>query len=125
MAGSTLTLVTSVADFCRYTPTRRDMRIGLAASALAAALVDTFVGGYAAAATGETNPFVAVADLTTSNALLALLLVAIVVQGISANIRQRLHGRPVAREHRPAARPAAGDDPRRRGRRRRSRPSRT
>jgi cytosine/uracil/thiamine/allantoin permease len=56
------------------------------ASAVAAVVVDTFVGGYAAAATGETNPFVAVADLTGSNALLALLLVAIVVQGISVNI---------------------------------------
>jgi NCS1 family nucleobase:cation symporter-1 len=86
MAGSSLTLVTSVADFCRYTPTRRDVRIGLTASALAAALVDTFIGGYAAAATGETNPFVALADLTATKAVLGLLLVAIVVQGISANI---------------------------------------
>src|SRR5581483_4909690 len=86
MAGSTLTLVTNVADFCRYTPTRRDVRIGLAGSAIAAVIVDTFVGGYAAAATGETNPFIAVADLTSSKALLAVLLVAIVVQGISANI---------------------------------------
>jgi NCS1 nucleoside transporter family len=86
MAGSSLTLVTSVADFCRYTPTRRDVRIGLTASALTAVAVDTFIGGYAAAATGETNPFVALADLTTNRALLALLLVAIVVQGISANI---------------------------------------
>ncbi len=49
-------------------------------------VVDAFVGGYAAAATGETNPFIAVAELTSSKALLALLLVAIVVQGISANI---------------------------------------
>lgn len=86
MAGSSLTLVTSVADFCRYTPTRRDVRIGLTASALAAAFVDTFIGGYAAAATGETNPFVAVAELTSSQVVLALLLVAVVVQGISANI---------------------------------------
>ncbi len=86
MAGSTLTIVTSIADFCRYTPTRRDVRIGLMTSALAAVLVDTFVGGYAAAATGETNPFVAVADLTGNRALLALLLVAIVVQGVSANL---------------------------------------
>jgi cytosine permease len=62
------------------------VRIGLTASALAAALVDTFIGGYAAAATGETNPFIALADLTASKVLLALLLVAIVVQGISANI---------------------------------------
>jgi NCS1 family nucleobase:cation symporter-1 len=86
MAGSTLTLVTSVADFCRYTPTRRDVRVGLMGSAITAVLVDTFIGGYAAAATGERNPFVAVADLTGSKALLAILLVAIVVQGISANI---------------------------------------
>lgn len=86
MAGSTLTLVTNAADFCRYTPTRRDVRIGLLGSAIAAVVVDTFVGGYAAAATGQTNPFIAVADLTTSKALLVILLVAIVVQGISANI---------------------------------------
>jgi cytosine/uracil/thiamine/allantoin permease len=86
MAGSSLTLVTSVADFCRYTPTRRDVRIGLVSSALLAVAVDTFIGGYAAAATGETNPFVAVADLTSSHVLLAILLVAVVAQGISANI---------------------------------------
>jgi NCS1 nucleoside transporter family len=86
MCGASLTLVTSVADFCRYTPTRRDMRVGYAASALMAAVVTTFVGGYAAAATGETNPFIAVADLTSSEALLVLLLGAIVVQGIAANI---------------------------------------
>ena len=36
MAGATLTLVGNIADFCRYTPTRRDMRIGLVASSLAA-----------------------------------------------------------------------------------------
>jgi NCS1 family nucleobase:cation symporter-1 len=86
MCGASLTLVTSVADFCRYTPTRRDMRIGYAASALSAAVVTTFIGGYAAAATGETNPFIAVVDLTSSKALLVLLLAAIVVQGIAANI---------------------------------------
>ena len=86
MCGASLTLVTNVADFCRYTPTRRDMRIGLVASALASAAVTTFVGGYAAAATGETNPFVAVADLTSSDVLLVALLAAIVVQGLAANI---------------------------------------
>ncbi len=86
MCGASLTLVTSVADFCRYTPTRRDMRIGLAASALLSAVVTTFVGGYAAAATGEVNPFIAVAELTRNNVLLVLLLIAIVVQGIAANI---------------------------------------
>ena len=84
--GASLTLVTSMADFCRYTPTRRDMRIGLGASALLSAAVTTFVGGYAAAATGQLNPFIAVSELTGSNVLLALLLVAIVVQGLAANI---------------------------------------
>ena len=86
MCGASLTLVTNVADFCRYTPTRRDMRIGLSASALISAVVTTFVGGYAAAATGEINPFIAVAELTTSDPLLMLMLAAIVVQGTAANI---------------------------------------
>jgi NCS1 family nucleobase:cation symporter-1 len=86
IAGSSLTLVTNVADTCRYTPTRRDVRIGLFTSAITAVVIDAFVGGYAAAATGETNPFVAVAALTASKPLLAVLLVAIVVQGIAANI---------------------------------------
>jgi cytosine permease len=86
MAGASLTLVGNVADFSRYTSTRRDMRIGLVASALSAAAVTTFVGGYAAAATGETNPFVAVADLTSSTPMLVAIALAIVVQGLAANI---------------------------------------
>jgi len=86
MAGASLTLVGNIADFCRYTPTRRDMRIGLLASALTATVVTTFVGAYAAAATGETNPFVAVSQLTSSTVLLVALAAAIVVQGIAANI---------------------------------------
>ena len=45
MCGSSLTLVTNVADLCRYTPTRRDMQIGLVSSALLSAAVTTFVGG--------------------------------------------------------------------------------
>jgi nucleobase:cation symporter-1, NCS1 family len=84
--GSSLTLVTNVADLCRYTPTRRDMRIGLFASAVLAVSVTTFVGGYGAAATGELNPFIAVAELTSVQPLLVLMLAAIVVQGIAANI---------------------------------------
>jgi NCS1 nucleoside transporter family len=86
MCGASLTLVTNVADICRYTPSRRDMRVGLIASSLLAAATTTFVGGYAAAATGRTNPFVAVVDLTSSKPLLAVLALAIVVQGIAANI---------------------------------------
>ena len=86
MAGASLTLVGNIADFCRYTPTRRDMRVGLFSSAILASVVTTFVGGYAAVATGETNPFVAVSQLTSSTVLLAALAIAIVVQGIAANI---------------------------------------
>jgi NCS1 nucleoside transporter family len=86
ICGSSLTLVTNVADVCRYTPRRRDMHVGLVASALASSVVTTFVGGYAAVATGRTNPFVVVSDLTSSNVLLVVLLAAIVVQSASANI---------------------------------------
>ena len=124
MCGSSLTLVTNVADFCRYTPTRRDMQIGLVSSALLSAAVTTFVGGYAAAASGDTNPFVAVSRLTSNELLLVVLLAAIVVQTLAANLDERLHGRALAGEHGTAPRAAARDDPRRRGGGRRSRPSR-
>ena len=86
MCGSSLTFVTNVADFCRYTPTRADMQIGLAASAVLSAAVTTFIGGYAAAASGETNPFVAAAGLASSDAVLVLLFVAVAVQTLAANL---------------------------------------
>src|SRR5229473_1657228 len=66
MCGASLTLVTNVADVCRYTKSRRDMRIALFGSAVTSAMVTTFVGGYAAAATGERNPFVAGAAIALS-----------------------------------------------------------
>jgi nucleobase:cation symporter-1, NCS1 family len=81
-----LTFVTNVADFCRYTPTRRDMRIGLVASALTVVALTTFLGGYVAVAAGETNPFVAVAEITSNPVVLVVLLLAIVVQTVAANI---------------------------------------
>jgi cytosine permease len=86
VSGATLTFVTSVADFTRYTPTRRQARIGLLSSALTSIVVTTFVGGYAAAATGETNPFVAIAEVTASEVVLVILLAAIVVQTTAVNI---------------------------------------
>ena len=49
---------------------------------MAAAAVDTFIGGYAGAATGETNPFAAVADLTSSYVLLAPLLVGVLADAV-------------------------------------------
>src|SRR6267143_1699876 len=84
--GASLTLVTNVADICRYTRSRRDMRVALFGSAVTSAAVTTFVGGYAAAATGESNPFVAVAGLTKVDAVLVVVLVAIVVQSLAANV---------------------------------------
>jgi len=86
MCGSSLTLVTNVADLCRYTRSRRDMRIGLVSSALLATLLTTFIGGYVAAASRESNPFVAATELTSSKAVLSLLVAAIVVQTIAANL---------------------------------------
>jgi nucleobase:cation symporter-1, NCS1 family len=86
MCGASLTYVTNIADVSRYTRTRRDMRIGLLASGLAGAFVPVWVGAYAAAATGQLNPFVAVVDLTGSTALLAVLLAALVVQTTAVNI---------------------------------------
>lgn len=86
MCGSSLTFVTNVADFCRYTPTRRDMQIGLFTSAVLSAFVTTFIGGYAAIASGDSNPFVAAASLTSNELVLVLLLAVIVVQTLAANL---------------------------------------
>ena len=86
MCGSSLTLVTNVADFCRYTPTRRDVRVGLLSSALLGTVLTTLIGGYVAAASGEANPFVAVVELTSSDVVLVVLLLVIVVQTIAANL---------------------------------------
>jgi purine-cytosine permease-like protein len=55
-------------------------------SAVLAVALTSFVGGYAAVATGATNPFVAIVDLTSSTPLLLVILLAIVVQGLAVNI---------------------------------------
>lgn len=86
MTGSSLTTVTAMADFCRYTRSSRDMKIGFWSSGLIAGFLTTFIGGYAAAASGKGNPFVAGGDLTGSKAVLVLLLVSVVVQMTAVNI---------------------------------------
>ena len=86
MGGSSLTTVTAMADFCRYTRSSRDMKIGFWASGLIAGFLTTFIGGYAAAATGQRNPFVAGSDLTGSKVILVLLLVSVIVQMTAVNI---------------------------------------
>jgi cytosine permease len=86
MCGSSLTLVTNIADLTRYTRSRRDMRIGLVGSTLAATATTSLIGGVYAVGSGETNPFVAASQLTSSDAVLSILLVAIVVQTFAANV---------------------------------------
>lgn len=86
MCGSSLTLVTNIADLTRYTRSRRDMRIGLVGSTLAATAATTLVGGVYAVGGGETNPFVAASELTSSDVVLSILLVAIVVLTFAANV---------------------------------------
>ena len=87
IVGSTLTFLPSVADFTRYTRTRRDIRIGLVASSALAMVVTTFVGAYAAAATGtKKGSFEVVTTLTESKAILAFVLLALVIQVTSVNI---------------------------------------
>ena len=86
MCGSSLTLVTNIADLCRYTRSRRDLRIGLVSSTLAATATTTLIGAVFAVGGGETNPFVAASRLTSSEAVLVILLVAVVVQTFAANL---------------------------------------
>ena len=86
MCGSSLTLVTNIADLCRYTRSRRDMRIGLVSSTLLATATTTFLGAVFAVGSGETNPFVAASQLTSSEIVLVVLLVAVVVQTFAANL---------------------------------------
>lgn len=86
MCGSSLTLVTNIADLTRYTRSRRDMRVALVGSTLAATAATTLVGGVYAVGGGETNPFVAASELTSNEVVLSILLVAIVVLTFAANV---------------------------------------
>ena len=87
IVGSTLTFLPSVADFTRYTRSRRDIRIGLVASSALAMVVTTFVGAYAAVATGTgKGSFEVVTTLTGSKAVLAFVLLTLVIQVTSVNI---------------------------------------
>jgi cytosine permease len=86
MVGSTFTFVTNVADFTCHTRSRRDAWIGLLVPTVLTTALTTFIGGYAAVATGDGNPFIAAPELTGSTALLVVLLVAILVQSTGVNV---------------------------------------
>lgn len=85
--GSQLTFLPSIADFSRYTRSRRDSDIGLYTSAMLSAVIVTFVGGFGAVAVGAVkNPFEIGAGLTSSKVVLAFLLLAVIVQSTGVNI---------------------------------------
>ena len=86
IVGSTFTFVTNVADFTCHTRSRRDAWIGLMVPSVLTTALTTFIGGYAAVATGDGNPFIAAPELTGSTALLVVLLVAILVQSTGVNV---------------------------------------
>jgi NCS1 family nucleobase:cation symporter-1 len=87
-AAGWLTMITDSADFCRYSRSRADMWIGtLSASAFGTMISGSF-GAYAAAATlGKiANPFVVVANVSTSWITLALILVFIALDNWTINV---------------------------------------
>lgn len=85
--GSQLTFLPSIADFSRYTRSRRDSDFGLYTSAMLSAVTVTFVGGFGAVAVGAVkNPFEIGPELTGSKAVLAFLLLAVIVQSTGVNI---------------------------------------
>ena len=86
MLGAQLSNATNIADFSRYARSRREMQIGFLLGAATAAFGSAWVGAYAAVASGNVNPFVAVSELTASIPLLLLVLVAIFAQTTTVNI---------------------------------------
>lgn len=87
VVGSQLTFLPSIADFSRYTRSRRDSDIGLHGSALVNAVVVTFVGGFGAVAVSAAkSPFDIGSTLTHSKAILAFLVLAVIVQCVGVNV---------------------------------------
>jgi cytosine permease len=84
--GGQASAIPSAADFCRYARSHRDVAIGFICGSGSAAFVAGWVGAYAAIAAESTSPFAAAADVTGSEVLLVLLLLAIVVQCVAVNV---------------------------------------
>jgi NCS1 nucleoside transporter family len=84
--GTQLTVVTNIADFCRYARSRPHMYAGILTGTVVGSFVASWVGAYAAVATGSLNPFVAVAELGGNAVLLAVLLIAVVLQTTAVNL---------------------------------------
>jgi cytosine/uracil/thiamine/allantoin permease len=86
MWGGQLTMVTNIADFCRYVRSHRDMQLGLVSGSTIGVFIAGWVGAYSAIAIESSNPFDAAAALTGNDILLVVLLISIVAQAISVNI---------------------------------------
>jgi nucleobase:cation symporter-1, NCS1 family len=86
MASGALSFVTSVADLCRYSTSRRGVFLGITVGAGSATFLGAWIGAYAAAATGDLNPYVAVGELAKSRLLLGALLLALLLQAVSVSV---------------------------------------
>ena len=87
-AAGWLTMITDSADFCRYSRSRADMWIGTISASAIGTMISGSLGAYAAAATlGKiANPFVVVANVSTSWITLALILVFIALDNWTINV---------------------------------------
>src|SRR5580704_10222249 len=87
-AAGWLTMITDSADFCRYSRSRMDMWVGTISASAVGTMISGSLGAYAAAATlGKTaNPFVLIANVSTSWITLALILVFIALDNWTINV---------------------------------------
>jgi len=87
-AAGWLTMITDSADFCRYSRTRTDMWVGTLSAAAIGTVLGGALGAYGAAATlGKVaNPFVLVANLSTSWLTLLFILVFIALDNWTINV---------------------------------------
>jgi NCS1 nucleoside transporter family len=87
-AAGWLTMITDSADFCRYSRSRTDMWIGTLSASAVGTMISGSLGAYAAAATlGKiANPFVLIANISTTWITLALILVFIALDNWTINV---------------------------------------
>jgi nucleobase:cation symporter-1, NCS1 family len=86
MASGALSFVTNIGDLCRYSRSRRDVFWSLVCGSVSATFLASWVGAYAAAKTGNLNPYVAVGLLTSNAVLLGALLMALLLQAVSVSV---------------------------------------
>ncbi|MEO3755495.1 cytosine permease [Streptomyces sp. B6B3] len=88
VAAAWFSQVTDAADYCRYSNSRRDMWFGTMAAATVGALVASFFGAYAAAATRaqNENAFAVIPELGVGSFVLMLVFVVLVLDNWTINV---------------------------------------